>query len=151
MIRSSATSDKHAKTSRSWDIEALGGFLKALPACPPRSVMHTEEDLHFYVSQFSKHGFHGPLCWYRNMDENWVWDGEVADVVTQRVLLIDLEHDKYFPPSLSSGVVESLCPNLTRVLLRGVGHFALEESPEDLSNIIVQYIKKLPSLVVPKL
>jgi len=37
------------------------------PTLPP---WLTTEDLNYYVEQFEKSGFRGPLNWYRNMDRN---------------------------------------------------------------------------------
>ncbi|KAK2093884.1 Bifunctional epoxide hydrolase 2 [Saguinus oedipus] len=35
--------------------------------------MVTEEEIQFYVQQFKKSGFRGPLNWYRNIERNWKW------------------------------------------------------------------------------
>uniref|UniRef100_A0A4W2EUG6 Bifunctional epoxide hydrolase 2 n=1 Tax=Bos indicus x Bos taurus TaxID=30522 RepID=A0A4W2EUG6_BOBOX len=51
----------------------MGGLLVNTPEEPTLSKMVTEEDIQFYVQEFKKSGFRGPLNWYRNMDKNWEW------------------------------------------------------------------------------
>ncbi|KAG8538858.1 hypothetical protein GDO81_021946 [Engystomops pustulosus] len=50
-----------------------GGLFVGLPQEVPRSRILSEPELQFYVSQFKKSGFRGPLNWYRNMDRTWEW------------------------------------------------------------------------------
>ncbi|OBS68567.1 hypothetical protein A6R68_02888, partial [Neotoma lepida] len=51
----------------------MGGILVNAPENPSLSKITTEEEIEFYVQQFKKSGFRGPLNWYRNVERNWKW------------------------------------------------------------------------------
>ncbi|KAI2654103.1 Bifunctional epoxide hydrolase 2 [Labeo rohita] len=50
-----------------------GGLLVGSPDDPPRSSILSETALKYYVQQYTKNGFRGPLNWYRNGEKNWRW------------------------------------------------------------------------------
>uniref|UniRef100_A0A673K6A3 AB hydrolase-1 domain-containing protein n=1 Tax=Sinocyclocheilus rhinocerous TaxID=307959 RepID=A0A673K6A3_9TELE len=50
-----------------------GGLFVASLDDPPRSAILSESALEYYVQQFTKSGFRGPLNWYRNGERNWRW------------------------------------------------------------------------------
>uniref|UniRef100_A0A671SQC0 Bifunctional epoxide hydrolase 2-like n=1 Tax=Sinocyclocheilus anshuiensis TaxID=1608454 RepID=A0A671SQC0_9TELE len=50
-----------------------GGLFVGSLDDPPRSAILSESALQYYVQQFTKSGFRGPLNWYRNGERNWRW------------------------------------------------------------------------------
>uniref|UniRef100_A0A672TE19 Bifunctional epoxide hydrolase 2-like n=1 Tax=Sinocyclocheilus grahami TaxID=75366 RepID=A0A672TE19_SINGR len=50
-----------------------GGLFVGSLDDPPRSAILSESVLQYYVQQFTKSGFRGPLNWYRNGERNWRW------------------------------------------------------------------------------
>uniref|UniRef100_A0A9J7YVY9 Epoxide hydrolase 2, cytoplasmic n=1 Tax=Cyprinus carpio carpio TaxID=630221 RepID=A0A9J7YVY9_CYPCA len=53
--------------------ETVSGLFVGSPEDPPRSAILSESALQYYVQQFTKSGFRGPLNWYRNGEKNWLW------------------------------------------------------------------------------
>ena len=87
----------------------------------------TEEDLDYYVAQYEKSGFQGPINWYRNIDRN-------AEITPQ------LEGAKIEPPSFfiagvkdpvllfgGGGWVDEMDKNVSdmrgKVFVEGSGHW----------------------------
>uniref|UniRef100_A0A8C3TWA5 Epoxide hydrolase 2 n=1 Tax=Catharus ustulatus TaxID=91951 RepID=A0A8C3TWA5_CATUS len=56
-----------------WDLLLLGGLLVGFPEDIPGSRLLPPPELEYYVQQFQKSGFRGPLNWYRNLRANWKW------------------------------------------------------------------------------
>ncbi|MEM8777171.1 MAG: alpha/beta fold hydrolase BchO [Pseudomonadota bacterium] len=63
--------------------------------------------------------------------------------IKNQCLLITGQKDKAVPPQVSDRAAEIL-PNAKRFELDGVGHLAHEESPELLSQIVLEYCLKTP-------
>ncbi|XP_019628250.1 PREDICTED: bifunctional epoxide hydrolase 2-like [Branchiostoma belcheri] len=60
------------------NVRARGGMLVGFPDVIPLSLMMKQEEIEYYVQQFGKSGFRGPLNWYRNVDANWRWNNKTA-------------------------------------------------------------------------
>ena len=48
-----------------------GGWLSARPTPSNLPAWLTQQDVDFYVEEFTRAGFRGGLNWYRNIDRNW--------------------------------------------------------------------------------
>jgi pimeloyl-ACP methyl ester carboxylesterase len=117
----------------------------ALPARLPGWL--TELDLNFAADEYSRTGFRGGLNWYRNLDYNWSQTAFLTDArIEQPSLFIAGDQDgsvafrrEHFDK------LESTMPGLTRkVLLPGIGHWTPEESPNEVSRLMIEFLKDLP-------
>jgi pimeloyl-ACP methyl ester carboxylesterase len=50
-------------------VPRMGGSILTNPASLPAWI--TESDVDFYVEEFTRSGFRGPLSWYRKIDRSW--------------------------------------------------------------------------------
>ncbi|XP_058738513.1 uncharacterized protein LOC131610561 [Vicia villosa] len=109
----------------------------------------TEDDLAYYVSKFEKTGFTGGLNYYRNLNANWEltapWTGIKIKVPVK--FIIGEEDFVYTTPGvkeyLHGGGFKEDVPNLEEVIVqKGVAHFNNQEAAEDISNHILEFIKK---------
>ncbi|XP_073418042.1 bifunctional epoxide hydrolase 2 isoform X1 [Dendrobates tinctorius] len=82
-----------------------GGLFVGLPEEIPRSRILSESDLQFYVSQYKKNGFRGPLNWYRNMDRSWEWaiKGHNWKIMVP-ALMVTAEKDAVLLPAMTTGM-----------------------------------------------
>jgi pimeloyl-ACP methyl ester carboxylesterase len=110
-----------------------------------------EEELAYYVSEFERNGFRGPLNWYRNFDRNWELTAGLGDL---RVKVPSL-----FIGGLSDGVVTgpglegespavqampSFCDDFRgKVLLPGVGHWNQQEAPAATNKAVLEFLGSL--------
>jgi pimeloyl-ACP methyl ester carboxylesterase len=107
----------------------------------------TEEDLGYYVAQYERSGFRGPLNWYRNIDRN-------AEITPQ------LEEAKVGPPSffiagakdpvLSFGgggwldLMDRYVSDMRgKVIVKGTGHWVPMERPREVNEALLGFLKRV--------
>ncbi|KAI8489369.1 Bifunctional epoxide hydrolase 2 [Branchiostoma belcheri] len=106
------------------NVRARGGMLVGFPDAIPLSQMMKQEEIDYYVQQFRKSGFRGPLNWYRNVEANWRWNNKTAGrklnwyrnveenwrwnnetagrKVLQPALMVTAGHDRVLLPAMSA-------------------------------------------------
>lgn len=131
--------DGNEALARFCDVRARGGLLVGLPDVPV-SRMLTSADLAFYVRAFERTGFGGALNWYRNYRAWWEWLLDNARHPVRRpALLISPGLDPVLTEDLSAGL-ERIVPGLRRVRLPDCGHYAAEEQPDRISEILIDWL-----------
>jgi pimeloyl-ACP methyl ester carboxylesterase len=125
-----------------------------LPEKPPDWL--AEKDISCFVHEFHRTGFRGGLNWYRNIDRNWALTPFLEGAkLRQPTLFIAGDLDPvirmYRKPveSLEMGV-----PELKgKVIIPGAGHWVNQERPEEVNQLLVQFLKSLslhPSASFPE-
>ncbi|MGH2759922.1 MAG: alpha/beta fold hydrolase [Actinomycetota bacterium] len=119
-----------------------GGFLDMLSDPPHELGWFTDEDLEYFVSEFSRTGYTGPLSWYRNIDRNWELTPELDGAEpTQPVLFIAGTNDPVIRMLPPEGMRETV-PNLRDIILvPDAGHWIHMEKPEPVNEAIVGFLK----------
>lgn len=125
-----------------------GGFLSRM--MNPTSLPHwlTEGDADFYVGEFARTGFQGALNWYRNIDRNWELLAPMAGArVTVPALYIAGDRDLVLAFRGMDQVIANLSkfvPQLRgTVLLPGCGHWTQQERAEEVTEAIVNFVRRL--------
>ncbi|XP_014698790.1 bifunctional epoxide hydrolase 2 isoform X1 [Equus asinus] len=130
-----------------------GGLFVAAPEEPSLSSMVSEEDIQFYVQQFRKSGFRGPLNWYRNVERNWQWGckGSGRKILIP-ALMVTAEKDVVLVPEMSKHM-EDWIPHLKRGHIKDCGHWTQMEKPTELNQILTEWLETdaRDPLVVSKL
>lgn len=125
----------------------------AAPEEPSLSSMVSEEDIQFYVQQFRKSGFRGPLNWYRNVERNWQWGckGSGRKILIP-ALMVTAEKDVVLVPEMSKHM-EDWIPHLKRGHIKDCGHWTQMEKPTELNQILTEWLETdaRDPLVVSKL
>ncbi|XP_039732116.1 bifunctional epoxide hydrolase 2 [Pteropus medius] len=123
------------------NVREMGGLFVRTPEEPSLSRMVTEEDIQFYVQQFKKSGFRGPLNWYRNIDRNWKWGckGTKRKILIP-ALMVTAEKDIVLVPKMSKHM-EDWIPHLKRGHIKDCGHFTQMEKPTELNRILVEWLE----------
>ncbi|XP_032990150.1 bifunctional epoxide hydrolase 2 isoform X1 [Rhinolophus ferrumequinum] len=123
------------------NVREAGGLLVRTPENPSPSKLLTEEDIQFYVQQFKKSGFRGPLNWYRNIDKNWKWSCKsVGRKILIPALMVVAEKDKVLLPEMTKHM-EDWIPNLKRGYIKDCGHWTQMEKPNELNQILTEWLK----------
>ena len=102
----------------------------------------------YYVDEYTRTGFTGALNYYRCRDRNWeitsFLDGAV---VRQPSMFIGGAADPSLEPIEMRGLYDRLdtyLPGLRKkVLLPGVGHSAAEERPDQVNELLVEFLGQL--------
>jgi len=102
----------------------------------------------YYVEEYTRTGFTGALNYYRCRDRNWeitsFLDGAV---VSQPSMFIGGATDPSLEPAEIRSLydqLEAYLPGLTKkVLLPGVGHSAAEERPDQVNELLLEFLEQL--------
>jgi pimeloyl-ACP methyl ester carboxylesterase len=109
------------------------------PASDPHQFLSDAERAVF-VETFRRTGFRGGINWYRNFTRNWEHSADLVDHVSQPSLMIMAENDVVLPPSAADGM-EAYVPQLTKVLIRGSGHWTQQEKPYETNAAIAGWMR----------
>ncbi|XP_051579081.1 bifunctional epoxide hydrolase 2 [Myxocyprinus asiaticus] len=141
MFYASHETDTHPKFS-SAGVCQRGGLFVGSPDDPPRSAILSESALQYYVQQYTKSGFRGPLNWYRNGERNWRWMcSRPRGKIMMPALMVTAEKDPVLLPVFATGM-ENLVPNLTRGHIEECGHWTQMERPAELNKILISWLKE---------
>lgn len=108
----------------------------------------SQEDVDFYIGEFTRTGFRGGLNWYRNIDRNWEMLAPFAGAkVTVPALYVAGERDLVlaFPGAaeLVAGL-KSFVPNLREtILLPACGHWTQQERPDAVNAAMIGFLRGL--------
>lgn len=126
-------------------------MLTGLPDPDPFPAWLTPADIDYYVGEFERSGFRGPINRYRNFERDWTMMGGVADaVVHQPSLFVAGEKDMVLK-MFGDGAIESMTARMREVLsdLRGVhiipnaGHWTQQETPVETTRILIDWLATL--------
>jgi soluble epoxide hydrolase/lipid-phosphate phosphatase len=101
----------------------------------------SDEEMDYYVEQYSRNGVHGTVNWYRTRKVNF--DEELAlktDRVEQPVLFIQALKDNVLIPDMARGMEKSI-PKLT-IEKVNASHWALVEKPAEINAILEKWLKE---------
>lgn len=122
-------------------VRERGGLFVNTPQQPDLSKMTSEEDIQFYVQQFKKSGFRGPLNWYRNMEANWKWSCKASGrKILIPALMVTAEKDFVLHPHMSRHM-EDWIPQLKRGHIPDCGHWTQMEKPAEVNRILIKWLQ----------
>ncbi|KAI1918281.1 hypothetical protein LOZ39_002433 [Ophidiomyces ophidiicola] len=118
-----------------------GALLDKVPNLRPSRLL-SEEELDYYVEEYSRTGIHGPLNWYRTREQNYKEDLELIGQKWEvPVLFIRATKDDALRPELSKNMGKYI-PNLTQAEVDAT-HWALWQKPEECNAIISNWIENV--------
>ena len=125
---------------------------------PPRDVplppWLSEADLDVFATEYQRTGFRGGLNWYRNIDRNWELTAPWQDAkIMQPALFIAGSNDAVITGSMGQRALdelESVVPNLRKIILEGAGHWIQQERPDEVNAALVSFAREhLATPLVP--
>lgn len=133
-----AVSDKDA---------SAGGWIDRLGEPKQLPEWLTEDDLNYYVEEFTEAGFHGGINYYRNIDRNWELMTPYANTnIDIPVLFIAGDKDMVIGKATREQLFDSMksrVPNLQDVvLLPEIGHWVQQEAAEEVNELMLQFLKR---------
>jgi pimeloyl-ACP methyl ester carboxylesterase len=151
---------------KSWSAEELAklptyyvmDLAKTMPAQVAEAMPSAEEiaanrwlpdgELSFYASEYQRTGFQGGLQWYRCSTsgafnaELQTWSGRTIDVPS---CFISGQEDwgTYQRPGVYEAMPARACTNMNGChLVEGAGHWVQQEQPEDVTRLLLQFLKR---------
>ncbi|CAK4083175.1 unnamed protein product [Aphanomyces euteiches] len=129
-------------------LEDLAGLAKSIPNQSlqgPHPELFTADEFQYYVDQYSRQGFQGPLNWYRTAEYDWedLAHKPLAGI-SHEALFIAASQDLVLRPSLSEHM-EKFIPRLTRRLVEGGTHWVLHDKPDQVNAILHEWLATVTS------
>ena len=129
-------------------------LLDGLPDPDPFPAWLTPADLDYYVGEFSRSGFFGPLSRYRNHTRDWRFLQPYKDrKIEQPAFFIAGDRDGAFNAfGMAQDPIATLrqqVPNLEGAhVLEGCGHWTQQERPAEVNGLLVPWLSSLKGRVV---
>ena len=108
----------------------------------------TADDLSVYGGEYSRNGFQGGLNWYRcGTDPQYTEDLRIFAGATIDVPSCFIAGSSDWGSYQRAGALErmqsTVCTNTTGVhMIDGAGHWVQQEQPEQVSNLLLQFLKR---------
>jgi len=123
-------------------------FLDGMVDPDPLPAWLTQEDLSYYVSQFERSGFRGPLNRYRNQQRDFELLPELSErKIEQPALFIAGERDpvlRFMPGVNLLDVMDKWYGDLRgKVLIPGAGHWVQQEKPQETTDAMLRFLRNL--------
>ena len=127
---------------------AAGGWIPRLGEPKGLPDWLTQEDLDYYVNEFTEAGFRGGINYYRNFHRNWENTPELAGAkIEQPVLFIAGEKDQVIAGASAGqlkGAMSKVATDLRGVtLIPKVGHWAQQENAEETNAALIAFLAGL--------
>jgi pimeloyl-ACP methyl ester carboxylesterase len=123
-------------------------LLLRLPDPDPFPAWLSDTDLDYYVGEFERSGFRGPINRYRNHDADFIWlQAFQGRKIRQPALFIGGERDlvlSMFGRRDVLGLMRPEVPDLRGAdVLPGCGHWTQQERPAEVNERLVAWLKGL--------
>ena len=120
-------------------------LLSDLPMPDQLGAWISKDDLDFYVHEFEKSGFRGPLNYYRNHNLTWELTEGASTEITQPALFVAGERDGVIVmagPALQNmpSHVKDLRVN---TLIPEIGHWTQQEAPDAVNAYLLEFLAGL--------
>jgi pimeloyl-ACP methyl ester carboxylesterase len=133
-----------------WPIDKVHGdnLLHRLPDPAPFPAWLGKADEDFYVAEFLRSGFRGPLNRYRNHRRDFAYARTLADpVIRQPALFIGGTRDLVLKMLPGIDPIALMAPHFADLrgahLLDGCGHWTQQERPADVTRLLLDWLRTL--------
>ncbi len=114
------------------DPESLGAWLAA-------------DDLDFYVNEFTRSGFRGPLNYYRNHNLTWELTAGAPASIAQPALFVAGDKDGVI--MMAAEALKNMPQHVTDLrvneLIPDIGHWTQQEAPEAVNELLLGFLQTL--------
>ncbi|GAB1256561.1 epoxide hydrolase EphA [Aurantivibrio plasticivorans] len=122
-----------------------GGWIDRLGRPTQTPDWISESELQYYVSQYKQRGFHGGICYYRNIDRNWEMMADYSELTLHcPVLFIAGSADNSIARASEEELYQSMqtrVPNIKIALLPNYGHWIQREAAEQVNTLMLSFLK----------
>jgi pimeloyl-ACP methyl ester carboxylesterase len=122
-------------------------LLTGVPDPDPFPAWLTSGDIDYFVGEFERSGFRGPINRYRNFERDWEMMNGVADkIVHQPSLFITGDRDLVYR-IYGEAMLERLRENTSDLrgvhVIPGIGHWTQQEAPKQTTALLIDWLATL--------
>jgi pimeloyl-ACP methyl ester carboxylesterase len=127
------------------DKPADADLLSDLPNPDKMGDWIDEGDVAFYVQEFERGGFRGPLSYYRNMNLTWELTAGAPTEIKQPALFVAGDKDGVI--AMAAQALENM-PTYVKdlrinTLVPGIGHWTQQEAPEAVNEHLLRFLSEI--------
>ncbi|PRC44501.1 epoxide hydrolase, partial [Mycobacterium sp. ITM-2017-0098] len=121
------------------------GYVDRLPEPDGLPAWLSQDELDYYIAEFSRTGFTGALNWYRCFDRNWELTANTpATTITVPSLFIAGANDPVLWFTNSDRYAEVISGPYRELIIDGAGHWILQERPDAVNQALLGLLSELP-------
>jgi pimeloyl-ACP methyl ester carboxylesterase len=117
-------------------------LLSGLPNPETLPAWLSEDDLTFYVDQFTRSGFRGPLNYYRNHNLTWELTAGAPETIRQPAMFVAGAKDGVI--LMAAQALQTMpqhVPDLRiNELIPGIGHWTQQEAPDAVNDALLRFL-----------
>uniref|UniRef100_K3W994 AB hydrolase-1 domain-containing protein n=1 Tax=Globisporangium ultimum (strain ATCC 200006 / CBS 805.95 / DAOM BR144) TaxID=431595 RepID=K3W994_GLOUD len=126
-----------------WYLEILKGVTDSDdPMYTQRSEMLSEQELEFYVQEYTRSGFRGSCNYYAVRALDFETEKALPRVIPHRALYIGAGKDPVLKPELAAHMPHVM-PKLETALVKEGGHWLLWTQKDEVTEILLTWLGKL--------
>ncbi|KAK3384890.1 Alpha/Beta hydrolase protein [Podospora didyma] len=128
------------------------------------SPLMTPEIFEHYVQEFSRHGLHGPMNWYRTRSINGEDETQLAAAPTNKyaktttttptkfqfpsipAMLVMAGKDSVLSPQMAAGQEQYFSAGLKSEVIADASHWAMTHQPDEANRLIGEFVKQVLGL-----
>ncbi len=103
----------------------------------------SEQDLAYYVSEFTRSGFRGPLNYYRNHDLTWELTRGAPTTISQPAMFMAGDKDGVIV--MAAEALKKMPEHVTDLrineLIPGAGHWTQQEAPDEVNHGMLRFLE----------
>lgn len=99
------------------------------------------DELEVYTRAFSASGFTGPINWYRNFKHNWKTTRGVDQTIRMPTLFVGATEEIFASPKQVAAMDKNI-PDLEVVIMEDCGHWTQQEKPQELNEVMLDWLKR---------
>ena len=126
---------------------SAGGFIGRLGTPKEIPGWITQEELDYYISEFTRSGFRGGVNYYRNFDANWKLTEGVDPVLKIPSAFVAGAADMVIGGADEAGLRAMMGPQMSDLrevtLIDKMGHWVQQEAPEETNAAVQRFIESL--------
>lgn len=105
----------------------------------------SEADLDYYVGEFARSGFRGPLNYYRNHNVTWELTEGAPTTISQPAMFVAGDKDGVI--MMAAEALKAMPRHVTNLLINelvpGAGHWTQQEAPAAVNDAIVRFLDQV--------
>ncbi|KAF1325337.1 Epoxide hydrolase, partial [Globisporangium splendens] len=112
------------------------------PMYSKRSVLLSEDELDYYVEQYSRNGFHSTCHYYGTRKIDFENEKNLPKILPHKTLFIAAANDSVLRPEMAKKM-PTVIPNLQMKLVKDAGHWVLWEQKEQVNALLDEWLQTI--------